>query len=137
MGATGGASISLTLLPAYNHYKALHPDEAARDMILPLLVHAGVWSTVGALAGLAFGFGLGDRRLLPRAVLGGLAGAGLGSVVYELIGATVFPAAQTTQFISATWETRLLARLAVTILAAAGIALTISETRTPAHRPAT
>jgi len=137
VGAAGGAGMSLALLPPYNDYKARHPDEAARDLILPLLVHAGIWSAVGALGGLAYGLGLGVRRWLPRIVLGGLAGAALGTMAYELIGAVAFPAAQTTQFVSATWPTRLFARLAVTILAAAGVALAASEPNKRASRPAT
>jgi hypothetical protein len=133
VGASAGAGISLALLPPYNSYKAQHPDEAARDVILPLLVHAGIWSAVGASGGLAFG--LGARRGLPWIVLGGLAGAALGAIVYELIGAVAFPAAQTTQFVSATGPTRLFARLAVTILAAAGVALAASERKKHASQP--
>jgi MFS family permease len=132
VGAAAGAGMSLALLPPYNGYKAQHPDEASRDVILPLLVHAGIWSAVGASGGLAFGFGLGARRVLPRIVLGGIAGAALGTIVYELIGAVAFPAAQTTQFVSATGPTRLFARLAVTLLAAAGVAVAASE---PDNRP--
>jgi hypothetical protein len=134
VGAAGAAGISLAVLPAYNSYKARYPDEAARDLVVPLLVHTVIWSAVGAVAGLAFGFGLGDRRLLPRTCLGGLAGAALGSVAYEVIGAAAFPAAQTTQFIASTWSMRLFARLAVTTLAGAGVALAIVEPRQPAPR---
>ena len=137
VGAAGGAGMSLALLPPYNDYKALHPDEAARDVILPLLVHAGIWSAVGAFGGLAYGLGLGVRRWLPRIVLGGLAGAALGTITYELIGAVAFPAAQTTQFVSATWTTRLFARLAVTVLTAGGVALAASEPNKQAGQPAT
>ena len=132
VGAAGGAGMSLALLAPYNHYKARNPDDAARDLILPLLVHAGIWSAVGSLAGLVYGFGLGERRRLSRIVLGGLAGAAFGTVAYELIGAAAFPAAQTTQFVSATWPTRLLARLAVAVSAAVGVALAIDESRKPA-----
>jgi hypothetical protein len=131
-GSTGGAGMSLALLAPYNRYKSRNPDEAARDLVLPLLVHSGIWSAVGGLAGLAYGFGLGERRRLPRIVLGGLAGAALGTIAYELIGAAAFPAAQTTQFVSATWPTRLLARLAVAVTAAAGVGLTIGQSRKPA-----
>ena len=48
------------------------------------------------------------------------------------IGAFVFPAARTSQFVSATWETRLMARLAVTVLAAVGAAIGVSS---PRNRP--
>ncbi len=62
-------------------------------------------------------------------MLGGLAGAALGAAAYELIGAGAFPAAQTARFVSTTWETRMFARLAVTVLAAAGAGLAAAEPR--------
>jgi hypothetical protein len=122
-GAAASSLMSLALLPAFNTYKVRHPDEASRDLILPLLVHATIWSAAGAAGGWAFALGLGARGRRANIALGGLAGAALGAIVYELIGAAVFPAAQTTEFVSATWETRLLARLAVTLLAAVGVAM--------------
>jgi hypothetical protein len=137
VGAGGGAGMSLALLPAYNGYKARNADEAARDLILPLLVHSGIWSAVGGLAGLAYGLGLGERRRVPRIMLGGLVGAAVGTMAYELIGAAAFPAAQTTQFVSATWPTRLFARLVVAVCAAAGMVLAANAPRTPAGQPAT
>ncbi len=124
--------MSLALLPAYNAYKQRHPDEAFRDLVLPLLVHAGIWSAAGAAGGLAFGLGLGERSPLLRTVLGGLVGAAVGAMAYELIGASAFPAARTAQFVSETWETRLLARLAVTVLAAVGTVLGLIS---PRNRP--
>ena len=70
-------------------------------------------------------------------VLGGLAGAALGALAYELIGVVAVPAGQTTRFISATWQTRLLARLAVTTLAAAGVTLAAAEPVKHARQPVT
>jgi len=128
-GAAGGAGMSLALLPRYNAYKERHPDEASRDLVLPLLVHLGVWSTAGAAGGLAFGVGVGVRGTLPKVICGGLVGAAIGAATYELIGAGAFPAAKTAQFVSVTWQTRLLARLGVTVLAALGVALAAGEQR--------
>jgi hypothetical protein len=135
-GAVAAGGMSLALLPSYNAYKQRHPDEAFRDLVLPLLVHAGIWSAAGAAGGLAFGLGLGERGALHRAALGGLVGAAIGAMAYELIGAAAFPAAKTAQFVSATWETRLLARLAVTVLAAAGTVLGLTLPREPPAFPA-
>ena len=129
--------MSLVLLPQYNDYMARNPDEAARDVIFALLVHTGIWLAVGASAGLAYGVGLRNRRLVAQIVLGGLAGAALGTLAYELIGAVAVPAGQTTHFISATWQTRLLARLAVTMLAAAGVTLAAAEPEKQTRQPAT
>jgi hypothetical protein len=129
LGAAAGAGMSLALLPPYNAYRGQHPDEASHDLVFPLLVHLGVWSAVGAVGGLALGIGLGMRGALPRVVLGGLVGAAVAAAAYVLIGALAFPSASTAQGVSATWETRLLARLAVTVLAAAGAALGVREPR--------
>ena len=124
-GAIGCAAMSLAILPLYDAYKHRDPDAASRDMVFPLLVHAGIWSAAGAAGGAAFGRGTEKRGVLPRAVLGGLVGAVIAATAYELIGAIVFPDAGTTRFVSLTWPTRLLARLAVGTLAAAGIALAV------------
>jgi hypothetical protein len=132
VGTAGVAVMSLTLFPRYNDYKARNPDEAAQDLVFPFFVHAGVWCVVGASAGLAYGLGLGKRRSLARIALGGVLGAALGTIAYELIGAAAFPAAQTSRFVSTTWETRLFARLAVTVFAAAGVAMAAGEPRTRA-----
>ncbi len=126
LGVVAAGGMSLALLPAYNAYQRRYPDDAARDLLLPLLVHAGIWSAIGAAGGLALTLGLGERGPLPRAVLGGFLGAAAGTVAYELAGA-FFPAARTAQFVSATWETRLMARLAVTLLASAGAAMGVAS----------
>ncbi len=115
--------LSLAILPAYNIYKARHPDEASTDLTLPLLVHASIWSGAGAVAGWALAIGLDARGRQSRIALGGLAGAAVGAAAFELIGALVFPSDKTTEFVSLTWQTRLLARLAVTVVAAAGAAI--------------
>jgi hypothetical protein len=126
-GAAAGAGASLALFPAYNIYKARHPDEAASDLILPLLIHAGIWSALGAAGGLAFGLGSGERRTLSRAVTGGLVSAAIGAAGYVLFGALFFPAASTSRFVSEIWQTRLLARLGVAVLVAAAIAASVHE----------
>jgi hypothetical protein len=136
LGIVATGVMSLALLPAYNTYQRRHPDEAARDLLLPLLVHAGIWSAAGAAGGLALALGLGERGPMARAVLGGFLGAAVGTVAYELAGA-FFPAARTAQFVSATWETRLMARLAVTLLAAAGAAIGVTSPPKPRAAPGT
>jgi hypothetical protein len=130
LGIVAAGAMSLALLPAYNAYQRRYPDEASRDLLLPLLVHAGIWSAVGAVGGLALALGLGGRSTIPRAVLGGFLGAAVGTVAYELAGA-LFPAARTAQFVSATWQTRLMARLAVTLLASAGAAMCVTSPPKP------
>jgi hypothetical protein len=124
-GAAGGASV--VLLPLYNAYKERNPDEAVQDLLYPLLIHAGIWSTVGGVAGFAFAHGLGAGRRTPIIIQGAFAGAALGALGFEIIGALAVPAARTAQFVSTTWQTRLFARLAVTVLTAAGAAFAAHE----------
>jgi hypothetical protein len=125
LGAAAAAGMSLALLPRYHASKNRNPDEALRDLIYPLLIHVGIWSTIGAAAGIAYGVGLGKSQTMPVIVLGALAGAALGTVAYELVGALALPEAQTARFVSVTW-------LAVTLVAAAGAALAAAEVQKPA-----
>lgn len=121
LGAVAGAAMTQLLLPIY--FRSYDPDN--EDLILGLLIKGGISSAIGAAGGaaLAFGIGLGDRGRAVRAILGGLLGAIAGVLVYELIGILAFPLDETTKPISATWGTRLLARLAVTIFASVGATL--------------
>jgi hypothetical protein len=127
-GACGSVAMSALLLPPYNIYKQRNPDEAARDLVLPVLVHAAIWATAGAAAGAAFGVGLGsDRAAGGRLLTGGLLGAAVAAVVYELVGAVVFTSATTAQFVSETWQPRLFASLIMTLFTAIGLALSLRE----------
>lgn len=136
-GAVGCAAISLALLPLYDAYRRGHPDEAARDVMYPLLVHAGIWSVAGAAGGAAFGLGFGRRKGIAQAAVGGLVGAIVGTIAYELIGVVAFPNAATTQFVSSTWPTRLMARVAVALMAAVGIAEANKPPRARSQRGST
>jgi outer membrane lipoprotein SlyB len=119
LGATVGAIMPRLLLPIYFR---LH-DRDRDDLLLSILIQSGNWSVIGAAAGAAFGIGLGDRSRVLRAVLGGLLGAIAGVLVYEVVGGVAFPLDGTADPLSATWGTRLFARLAVTIFASAGAAI--------------
>ena len=97
---------------------------------MPLAVHDGIWAACGLAGGVAFGFGLGgERTKVAVAGMGGLIGAALGGALYELIGAMVFPGDQTTNPLSVTWRTRLLARLLVATLGAVAAATVVSAAR--------
>jgi hypothetical protein len=127
LGIVTAISASLALLPIYNRFQDIYEEKASSNLTVPLLIHGGIWAAIGAMAGLAFGIGLGGRYAIARGLLGGLVGAVLGAVVYELIGALAFPLASTVQPLSQTWGSRLLARAAVALLVAAGVALAITE----------
>ncbi len=125
-GAVAGAATTPALLPIY--FRTISEDPLATGLTIPLLVHGGIWTAVGAAGGLAFGIGFGaGRAQLIKIIMGGLVGGLVGTVAYELIGAFAFPMAYTPRPISETWGTRLIARLAVTIFAAAGVARGAAE----------
>ena len=119
LGGAAGAIVPRVLLPIY--YRMHDPDRD--DLILAVLIQGGNWSVIGAAAGAAFGIGLCDRGCALRALLGGFLGATAGVLVYELVGAIAFPLDETSKPLSATWGTRLFARLAVTMCTSAGAAI--------------
>lgn len=123
LGLAAGALISFGLLPIFLDTQPFHPEH---ELILSVIMHMAIWGVTGAAAGLAFAVGLGERRLVARAIAAGFVGAALGSLVFELVGAALFPLASTGQPISTTWPSRLLARLLVTAASVAGVILTIS-----------
>jgi hypothetical protein len=124
LGIALGAGVSLALLARfismrYNYFEY--------DLLISLLMHGLIWGLLGAAAGLAYAVGLGELRLSGRAVTAGLVGAVLGTVAFELIGAVFFNAAETDEPISETWQTRLMARLLVTVATALAIALLLPD----------
>ncbi len=120
LGAAAGALPSLVVMPW--QWRHRNDDPATLDLLVPMLMHFALWGAVGLAAGLAFGIGSSGTRpfRLIEAALAGLAGAMLGTFVYEIAGAILFPFAQTTSPFSATSGTRLFARLCVAGFVALG-----------------
>jgi hypothetical protein len=121
LGASLGAWPSFFLMPW--HWYAFTRMGADQEIVRPVLMHLALWCTPAAAAGMAYGlgrFGL-NLRPLANATVGGILGAAIGTIVYDVIGATMFPLASTTDPWSATPETRLLARICVAGFVALGI----------------
>jgi hypothetical protein len=120
VGGAAGAALSGELVPRY--YAAIAADRARfeDDLTFPLLIHLGMWASAGVAAGLAVGVGMGSWGRGALAVLGGLLGAALGTALYEFVSALAFPMAETNLPISKERGARLLAHLAVAVVAAAG-----------------
>jgi hypothetical protein len=140
LGAAVAGRLTILLLPAYFAFRMRTPDESLQNLFWPLIVHIGLWAPAGAAGGLAFAIGHAARRRTLAVVMGGLLGAALGTAVYEIVGALAFPMAGTPSVISSTAGTRLLARVAVTTFAAAGVALGLTMELSPGdeapHAPA-
>ncbi|MDR3632937.1 MAG: hypothetical protein P4L84_03820 [Isosphaeraceae bacterium] len=122
LGFAAGVGASLALLPFCIASRIRYPDN---DLLISFVMHGAIWGLVGALAGLAFAVGLGERALWVRALAAGFAGALIGAVAFDLIGVVAFPGAKTDDPISRTWVTRLMARLLVTVATAAAVSLVL------------
>jgi hypothetical protein len=115
-GVTGGLLARLLAPVFYEHL-------GADDLTYSLLVHAGIWGSVGAATGLAFGLGLRGWRRMLRVMVGGAGAALLATAIYEFAGGILVPLAMTNLPVSVTWQGRLGARLLLTLLVAAGVGL--------------
>lgn len=124
-GAIGSAATAAAVLTPFNTYRFQYPDEASRDLLHPLLVRVAIWSVAGIAGGLAFavGSGLRGRQAWGDATLGGLGGGLIGAMACELVAALALGGEGAGGLIGATATARLLARLAVALGAAAGVAL--------------
>jgi hypothetical protein len=132
LGAALGAGVSLALLPFLLQAQY---DYRERELLIALVMHTLTWGLLGASAGLAFAVGLGELRYIGRAVTGGLVGAALGAVAFELTGAALFTSANTHYAISDTWLTRFLACMLVALGTAAALVLLLSEPRKAGPKP--
>jgi hypothetical protein len=127
LGATAGALPSFGIMPW--HWEHHTDDPSSINLGIPLMIHAGLWTAIGAAAGLAYALGRGRVRPLPllAAIFGGLVGAAFGTAIYEVVGAVAFPLSRTSDPFSETTATRLLARLCVAAFVALGLALALPE----------
>lgn len=98
-------------------------DPQSDDLTLPLVCRAAVWSLVGGVAGLAFGLGAGRPVGWPKIALGGLIGAAGAAIVYEVVGALVFPTHRTHLPVAGSPEARALAQFLIGVGTAAGLVL--------------
>ena len=133
LGLALGAGAPIAVLPFTMVAQLDYPEH---ELILSLAAHALSWGVWGASAGLAFAIGQGERHLIGTAVMAGLAGAALGAIAFEFIGATFFGLAETTHPISATPLTRLMARLLVTVGTATAVAMILPSETKGRGRPA-
>jgi hypothetical protein len=135
LGLALGAGVSWAALP---WFMMIRLDYMDYDLMISLCMHGLIWGLLGASAGLAFAVGLGEPRLCGKVLAAGFVGAVLGTVAFEVVGAVVFPMAETDEPISETWATRLMARLLVTVGTALVVMLILPEPGPlpDAYRPA-
>ena len=126
LGGIGGAVATQALMPVY--FRFYNPDQD--DLIVAMLIQGGIAAVIGAAAGAVFGAGIaggfgagvGVRGLVGRTIVGGLLGAAMGIVIFQVAGVMAFPLDRTTKPVSTSWGSRLFSHLAVAVLGAAGAA---------------
>ena len=134
LGAAGGALPSFVVMPW--HWRHQNDDPATLELLTPLMIHSALWCAAGLAAGLAFGIGSSGFKpfRLLEAGLAGLVGAMLGTFVFEMAAAMLFPFDHTANPFSDTSGTRLLARLCVAGFVALGVIRAIPRDTNPKSR---
>jgi hypothetical protein len=129
LGAAAGALPSFLVMPW--QWRHRNDDPASIDLMVPMMVHFALWGAVGLAAGIAFAVGSSGPKPVRifEAALAGLIGAMIGTFIYEVVGATLFPFEHTTSPFSDTIGTRLFARLCLALFVALGVIRAIP----PAH----
>ena len=128
-GGATGAAMSAALVPVF--FRIIDPESG---MLPALLTHAGIWAPIGAAAGLAFGVGLGRPRTILLALFGGLAGAALGTIAYEVVNSLAFPNLRLDKPIPGEAPSRILGDFCITIFTALGVVLGVGERNAKADR---
>lgn len=111
LGTIGTAGIVRLVLPIF--YTRV--DSQAQDLTMPLIGHVALWMTSGAVGGLAYSLGAGRSTRLWEPALGGLLGAVLATVAYELAGALLLPTHRTHLPMPGTSATRAMAQIMVAL----------------------
>jgi hypothetical protein len=97
------------------------------DLYASLLLHVSLWAGNGAVGGLALGMGMGGALRPLNTAGAAILGAIFGVVIFEFLGAVLFPLEETGLPTSATARTRLLARLLIAVPSAVAAALAASR----------
>jgi hypothetical protein len=123
LGGAAGAGAARVLVPLYfSNYSGV-------SLIVPLLVHGGLWTSIAIAAGLAFGLGTGGPGRAIEAVIHAIAGALIATFTYEFAGVWLFPAAQTDRPLPLSSASRMFAYLVVALIIGAALAFGVSRRR--------
>ena len=132
VGAASACGTTLASVPLASRLQQRDPGNSSIEMASSLIVHGLPWAAMGAVGGLAFGIGQGNRQAF-RGLLGGLVGAVGGVFLYEIIVALALPGSKLTDPVALTWQVRLLAQAVAVMSVAVGIASLCArpQARTP------
>lgn len=129
--AAGAAAVaSFVMVPVF--FRNIDPQNSA---LMPFFTRGTIWVALGAFAGLAFGLGRGGAKKAGAGFCGGLIGAALGSVLYEVLTVSFFPLVRQLEPIPTEPKLRLIAHLLVAVPAALGAALAVATPAPAAKEP--
>lgn len=118
LACAAAAIASRLMVPVF--YRNIDPENAA---LMPFFTRSVIWVAVGAFAGLAFGLGRGGANRIIAGFCGGLIGAALGSVLFEVTTVMFFALVRQLELIPTVPKLRLLSHLLVAVPTALGAAL--------------
>lgn len=121
LGAAAAAGTALAAVPLASKLHHRDPGNSSIEMASSLLVHGLPWAAMGAIGGLAFGIGQGERRQALRGLLAGVMGGVAGAFLYEIIGELALPGSKLIEPVGTTWQARLLAQALAVMSVAVGL----------------
>jgi hypothetical protein len=131
LAAVAGAGVSALTVPLF--YKYVDPETGP---LVPLLTHLAMFTVLGGVAGLALGLGLGSAGSAGRCVMGGMLGGAIGSFLFEVIIAFVYPLMRLQEPIPTEATPRFLIYLCVATFTALCVAVTCPlPNRPPSPQP--
>ena len=113
-GALVGAGLSMLLVPVF-----FDVSNSQTGLPLLFLTHLAILAGVGAAGGLALGWSLGDRKVIVRCMIGGIVGALVGTLAFEVINFVAFPNMRTFEPV----PVKTIPRIIMHLLVAAGIGI--------------
>jgi hypothetical protein len=128
--ALSGAAVARALLPLF--FRRLVPDP--NDLMTPILVHGGIWATLGAASAVAFAIGFkASWRECIYIVVNASVAAFSASFLYHMAAEGIYSSSDAIAPIPAAPTARLLAAAFVTLLTAIGVASGVAAgSRSPA-----
>jgi hypothetical protein len=118
LGGLAGAGATYALCGVFHELFRASNEAFSKDLLRPLLMHGGMWLPAGLFGGLALGLGLGGWKRGIQTAFGGLLGAAIAVVAFEIVGALAFPTAKTAHPVATEAGARLLVHLCVAPLVA-------------------
>jgi hypothetical protein len=113
-GALVGAGLSMLLVPVF-----FDVSNSQTGLPFLFLTHLAILAGVGAAGGLALGWSLGDRKVIVRCMIGGIVGALVGTLAFEVINFVAFPNMRTFEPV----PVKTIPRIIMHLLVAAGIGI--------------